>query len=152
MSGFETLLMAAGAVTSAVGTIASGAAANSQAQQEALNAEAEGKAELAAATRKAADERQKANLVLSRQQALAASSGGGASPSDAPTITKIMTDTAGQGALNSSMEIWGGQSRKEGLYSRAKALRAQGNASLLGGILGGFGQAASGFGKIDWGK
>lgn len=145
MSGLELLAMA-GAAVSGIGTVASGVAANRAAQQDALNMEAQGKEEIAVAQREAEEKRKEGRLVNSRAQALAAASGAGAG-GDAPTIVKLMSQTAGGAEYNAQSAMFGGLSRKRGLNDGAKARRAEGKASLLGSVLGGFGQAASGVAK-----
>lgn len=133
-----------GAVVSGFGTVASGVAANRMARQDALNMEAQGKEELAAAQREAQQKRREGALLVSRQQALAAASGGGA---DDPTIVRLMTKAAGESEYNAQSAMYGGVSRQMGLNSGAKARRREGKASLLGGVAGGFGQTASGLSK-----
>ncbi|MFA7308414.1 MAG: hypothetical protein WC026_17285, partial [Hyphomicrobium sp.] len=100
--------------------------------------EEKGKEELAASQRDAIQKRREGALINSRQQALAAASGAGAG-SDAPTIVKLMTDTAGQAEYNAQVDLYGGKSRKEGLFNAAANRRREGKASLLGSVLGGFG-------------
>lgn len=133
-----------GAAISGIGTILGGVAANNAAQQEAMQLEAKGKEELAASQRDADQKRREGALISSRQQALAAASGAGAG-SDAPTIVKLMTDTAGQAEYNAQVDLYGGKSRKEGLYNAAANRRREGKASLLGSVLGGFGGFAKGW-------
>lgn len=143
MSGLE-LLPLIGAAISGVGTIASGVAANNAAQSEALQLEAKGKEELAASQREADVKRREGALINSRQQALAAASGAGAGM-DAPTIVKLMTDTAGGAELNAQTDLYGGKQRKAGLFDAAANRRREGRASLLGSVLGGFGGFAKAF-------
>ncbi|MDX0180844.1 hypothetical protein [Sinorhizobium meliloti] len=142
MSGFE-LIGALGTALSAGATVAGGVAEKRNqdfiAQQEEMKAQEE----LAASQREAQQSKREASLALSRQQALAAASGGG-SGADAPTIVRLMSDVAGQGQMNASANLYGGQQRAAGLMDSAKGRRASGRASLLGSALGGFGQAASG--------
>lgn len=138
-------LGAIGTGISAFGTVASGVAANRQAQQDALNMEAQGKEELAASQRDAQEKRREGRLLVSRQQAVAAASGGGA---DDPTIVKLMSQTAQNAEYNAQGAMYGGYSRRAGLFAGAKNRRAEGRASLLGGVLGGFGSAASGLSKV----
>lgn len=120
-----------GGLISGVGQIASGVAANRQAKQQALNQEAAGRQELANAQQEAFDKKREGQLMLSRQQALAASSGGGA---DDPTILKIMGDTAGQAALNVQQTVAGGLQAKENMFASARSTRAGGRASFLGSM------------------
>ncbi|NTF54423.1 hypothetical protein G6L12_05880 [Agrobacterium rhizogenes] len=144
-------LAAIGTLVSAVGTVAAGAAEKRNQNYVAKQEEMKANEELASSTREAQQNRTEADLAMSRQQALAASSGGGAG-SDAPTIVKLMSDTAAQGELNADTTIYGGQQRAAGLMDSAKGRRAAGKASFLGSVLGGFGQAASGIGKFASGS
>jgi hypothetical protein len=149
MSGFELigpLLAAAGTATSAIGTVAAGAAEKRNQNYVAKQEEMKANEELASSQREAQQNRNEATLANSRAQALAASSGGGAG-SDAPTIVRLMADTAGQGELNAATTLYGGQSRAAGLRDSAKGRRASGKASFLGSIASGFGQGASGLSK-----
>jgi hypothetical protein len=142
MSGLELI----GALAGAAGTVASGIASKNAADYQAEQQEAAGKEELAASQRDALEKKREANILNSRQLALAAASGAGAG-SDAPTIVQLMSSTAGEGDYNARTSLYGGFSRKAGLNAAAAGSRMSGNASLLGGVLGGFGQAASAFGK-----
>ncbi|MEN3145687.1 hypothetical protein ABCW43_00070 [Neorhizobium sp. IRAMC:178] len=142
MSGLELV----GSLLGAAGTIAAGQAEKKNQDYLAKQEEMRGQEEFAASQREAGQQRKEADLAMSRAQALAASSGGGAG-TDAPTIVKIMSDTAGQGELNAGTTMYGGISRRSGLYDSAKGRRAAGKASLMGSVLSGFGQAASGIGK-----
>jgi hypothetical protein len=147
MSGLELLPMffsAAGAGLGAIGTVKAGQAADAQARQDALNMEAQGKEELAAAQREALQKRREGQLINSQAQAVAAASGGGA---DDPTIVRLMTQTSEQAETNAGSVMFGGLSRQRGLFDGAKARRREGQASLLGSYSSGFGQAASGLSK-----
>jgi hypothetical protein len=134
-----------GKLAGAAGTIFSGIAANSAANYEAAQMEQKATEERAAATREAAQKRREGQLIQSRQQALAAASGAGAG-TDAPTIIKLMTDTASFGDYSARSHLYGGESRARGLTDAARGRRASGQASLLGSFIGGFGQAAKAFG------
>ncbi len=136
-----------GSFVSAFGTVASGVAANRQAQQDALNMTAQGKEEFAASQREATAKRREGELVNSRAQALAAASGAGAG-TDAPTIVKLMSGTAGEAEFNAQTALYGGKSRQLGLKQGALARRAEGRSSLLGSIVTGFGTAAKAAGQL----
>jgi hypothetical protein len=139
-------LAAIGSVIGALGSVVQGIAANNAAQFEADQLEQKAKEERAASQRDALEKRKEAAFVQSRQQALAAASGGGAS-TDAPTIMKLMASTAGQGEYNAQAALYGGENRARGLMDEAKGRRMSGQASLLGGVFGGCGSMASGFGR-----
>lgn len=146
MSGFELIgpmLAIAGSAASAVGTYAAGKAEKQNQDFMAAQEDMRAKEETAAAQRDAIAKRREGAIVNSRAQALAAASGAGAGM-DAPSIVKIMADTAGEAEYNAGTVMYGGKSRAAGLRDSARGRRAAGKASLLGGTLGGFGQAASG--------
>jgi hypothetical protein len=152
MGGLITLpalLSGIGTATSVVGGIAQGVNAKRQADEEAAQLKRQGNEELAASQREAGQARQEAVLANSRAQALAAASGGGAG-ADAPTIIKLMGDTAAAGELNAQSQMYGGLSRRAGYNDQARARRASGKASFLGSTLDSFGTLAKGgyqFGK-----
>jgi hypothetical protein len=142
MSGLE-LIAALGTGLSTVGTIAGGVAEKNSADFEAQQMDMKAKEEVAASQRDALAKRKEGAVINSRAQALAAASGGGAG-TDAPTIVKLMSDTAGEADYNAQTSMYGGYSRAAGLRDSAKGRRASGKASLLGSVFAGFGQAAKG--------
>ncbi|TGQ11229.1 hypothetical protein EN858_15010 [Mesorhizobium sp. M4B.F.Ca.ET.215.01.1.1] len=139
-------LGAIGSVVSGVGTVAAGVAEKRAADFEAAQMEQKAKEEVAASQRDAIAKRREGSILNSRAQAIAAASGGGAG-TDAPTIVKLMGQTAGEADYNAQTAMYGGYSRSAGLRDSAKARKASGNASLLGSVIGGFGQTASGLYK-----
>ncbi|TIM06654.1 hypothetical protein [Mesorhizobium sp.] len=141
MSGLE-LISFLGTGLSAVGTVAGGVAAKNASDYEAQQYDMKAKEEVAAAQREAMMKRKEGALVNSRSQALAAASGAGAGI-EAPTIVKLMTETAGAAEYNAGTSMYGGNSRAAGLRDAARSSRASGKASLLGSIFSGFGTAAS---------
>lgn len=141
MSGLELI----GGLIGAAGTLASGAAANAQAKSEALAMEAQGKEELAASQREAEEKKREGRIVMSRQQALAANSGGGA---DDPTILKLMTRTASESDYNARTALYGGEQRKRGLFDSAANRRTSGKASFLGSVFAAGGQAFKSAGSL----
>jgi hypothetical protein len=142
MSGLELI----GALISGVGTIAAGAAEKQSADFEAQQMDMKAREEVAASQRDAIAKRKEGDIINSRAQALAAASGGGAG-TDAPTIVKLMGQTAGTAEYNADTAMYGGYSRAAGLRDSAKARRMSGNASLLGSVFGGFGSMATGVAK-----
>lgn len=145
-AGGASALGLLGSFVGAVGTIAQGAAAKQSADFAAQQKEMQANEERAKAQREAFAQRKQAELAMSRQQAVAAASGGGAS-TDAPTVMKIMTDTAGQGELNAQTAMWDGEERARGLEFSAKADRASGRSSLFGSFLGAGSSLLTGFAK-----
>lgn len=130
-----------GSLVQGAGTIIGGIAANNAAQAEADQMEARGKEEFAASQRDAEQRRKEGQIANSRVQAIAAASGAGA---DAPTIVRIMQDTAGTAELNAQTDLYGGRQRRAGMRDSARARRAEGEASLLGSIFSGVGQGLGG--------
>ena len=105
-------------------------AASEQAKQEDLAADYEAKQlehqagqVVAISQREALDERKKAKLLESRALALAAASGGGASD---PTIVKIMSDIAGEGAYRAQTALYEGAEESRRLMKGAEARRMGG--------------------------
>lgn len=78
---------------------------------------------VAISQREALDERKKARLLESRALALAAASGGGASD---PTIVKIMSDIAGEGAYRAQTALYEGAEESRRLMKGAEARRMGG--------------------------
>lgn len=140
----------AGGAVSAAGSLQQGRAAKEAADTEALQLEMKGREEFAAAQRDAFAKRKEGTLANSRLQALAAASGGGA---DDPTIIKLMSGISTDAEYNAQTELYGGKSRRAGLFDAASNRRREGQASLLGSryragaaLLGGIGGAAAAFG------
>lgn len=123
----------AGAVISAAGSVMGGMAANENAKAEAQMMERRGNEERAASTRDQATKAKQTQLLLSRQQALAASSGAGATD---PTILDLMSKTQGQGFLQSQTIGYEGQVAQEGLQYQAAVKRYQGKQQMMAGFIG----------------
>lgn len=113
--------------------------------------ENQGKADFASAQRDALQKQLETKYLLSTQQAQAAASGAGAG-SDAPTIVRMMTETAKRGELASENVMYTGDLYKHNFGASAAAAREGGDASFLGGFLGGAGRLISGAGDFARGK
>lgn len=146
MSGIETLaiLGIAAAGASAAATIYAGNETKKAAYEAAKRDETAGMAEFAAAQREAQERNLEGKLIMSRQQAAAAASGAGASD-DAPTIVRLMTETAKRARYGEESTMYGGRARRQGYIDTAAARRQTGDASFLGSIFTGIGQFAEGF-------
>lgn len=141
MASLPTIALVATAVAGVVGAGASvygGFLAKQEAEDRAHEYEKMGKQELAAAQADAIERRLQGQLLLSRQQAAAAASGGG-SGADAPTIVRLMSETAKRIDFGAQSDMYGGYSRRSTYFSSASASRRSGNNALLGGILDGVG-------------
>ena len=105
-----------------------------------------GKNELAASQREAEDRRREGRLIMSAQMAEAAASGAGAGD-DAPTITKILTDTGERVEYGVQSTMYPGRSRRDDYFLSADARVASGGASFFGSILDGLGSGIGGIGR-----
>lgn len=131
MAGFETLALI-GTAISAAGSVAGGFASSAQQKAQAKALEMRANEERAVAQREAQSRRKQADLIMSRQQALAADSGGGATD---PTILDLMGDTAAQSYVNSGTAIAEGETRGRGLEYQAKINRQAGKQAILAGFI-----------------
>lgn len=84
----------------------------------------------ASSQRQAIDQRKQAGLAISRAQALAAGSGGGASD---PTVTNILGNLAGEGEYNALSSLYEGETEARGLEDQADFTESSGIASASAG-------------------
>ncbi len=137
----------AAAGISAAGSIYAGQKSRESSQILALQEEAQGREEFAAAQREASERSLEAKLIQSRQQAIAAASGGGGG-ADAPTIVNIMGKTAQRGAYGVETAIFGGESRRRAAYISADARRRTGENNFVGSLFTAGGTLAGGIGDF----
>jgi hypothetical protein len=137
------VIMAGAAVVGAGAAIYGAVQADKSAKQTAKQQEAMGRERFAASQRDALEARLQGRLAQSRQQAIAAASGGGAGL-DAPSIVKLMTETGERSEYAAQVALYSGHSQKDYYYDAAAATRAGGRASLLGGVLRAAGTLAGG--------
>lgn len=140
MSGLSAL-SAIGTAASIGGTILGGVSANQAAKQEAAMRERQAAVERADASRRAEEERRKTTLVMSRQKALAATSGAG---TQNPTILDIMSETAQRGSYLARTEMYGGEDRARGQLDQAAAAKAKGRSQMTGSFFDAFGEGIEG--------
>lgn len=140
MSGLSAL-SAIGTAASIGGTILGGITGNQAAKQEAAMRERQAAVERADASRRAEEERRKATLVMSRQTALAATSGAG---TQNPTILDIMSETAQRGSYLARSETYGGEDRARGQMDMAAAAKAKGRSQMTGSFFDAFGEGIEG--------
>jgi len=117
------IIAAVAAGVQAAGTIASGMSVNAQAKNQAAQLEQNAGQARATSQRQAIQEQRQAGLAQSRGQAVAASSGAGASD---PTVETIQDNIAGQGEYNSLAQLYSGEERARGLETDAADARLQG--------------------------
>lgn len=138
---------AGASVFSAYSTYKQGEAQQQEAYRQAAVDETAGKNEYAAAQRDAKQKRLEGNLIMSRQQAYAAASGGG-SGADAPTIAKILTDTGANAETNAQSVMYQGAARRDDYFNQAQARRISGQNNFFGSILSSIGTLAGGVGHL----
>ena len=144
---YGPLALAAGVVTtlvSAVGTIASGASAKSAADWRAEQMRAQGVQVLAGSQRQAEDKQLQEKYVQSKLVSEASASG--ASATD-PTVVKLGSDIAGRGEQQALMDLYNGQTQKNGLDANAGAEEASGSAARSGSYFGAAGTLIGGIGN-----
>lgn len=127
------LLAIVGTAVSAAGTVygAVSGAAGARAEAQSMNIKA--KQERAAGERQANERRREAALVQSRQRAVAAASGGGASD---PSVLRLMSGVAERGELNAQTEMFNADSAATSLQNQAAALRANASQQMVAGLIG----------------
>lgn len=149
MAGLETLALVASAGAGLAGTVASaraqkeqGEAAQRASEMEAAAREREAREREAASQREAISQQKKTDLALSRQQAVAAGSGAGATDA---TVLDLMGDVAAAGEYNERSALYEGTASARGLDEAAdlarfkgeqarKAGKVQSQATILSGL------------------
>ena len=126
-------LLLASTVLEAGGKIITGASQSAALKAEAASAERKADEVLAASTRDAAQRRKEADLVLSRQQAVAAASGGMATDT---TVLNLMADTAQEGQYQVATSLYEGKAQRAGLLDQAAIARMQAKQAMLSGFIG----------------
>ena len=121
-----------GTLLTTAGTLYSGVRAMQTGNQQASILQQKGEQELAIAQRKAMESRRQKDLVLSRQRAVAAASGGGATD---PTVMSIMGQTEKQGEYNALMDMYNGRTMRADLFNEAASAKASGRDALIGSVI-----------------
>lgn len=109
--GFATNLI--GGLIQSQGILYQGQAEAAQAMQQARAMKKKGDDEFAIGQRKMLDRQKEKKLALSRQQAIAASSGGDASD---PSVTAIMNKTEERGQYAAMLDMYNGVIARNDLY------------------------------------
>jgi hypothetical protein len=116
-------LQLASTALSAGSTIASGRQSLAHGNFVARQHEAQGRAELASASRKAADIEKQTRYVTSRAKAVAAASGGGPVPA-------LVSELHGEGHQRALTALWEGKDANAGAKTHAEAARISGRSSM----------------------
>ena len=130
-AGFGSTLGTIGTILGVGGTIYGGLSAASNAADEAVQMKQKGENEFAASQRKAMEQRRQTELVLSRQRAVAAASGGAVTD---PTVKAIMGRTQEAGDYNAMMDMYNGAVSRADLYKGAEAKSNEGSSSFIGSL------------------
>lgn len=142
-----TIATLAGTAVTAGATVYNGMLQQQQAEEIARQEELAGKNEFASAQRDAEERRLEGALIMSKQQAIAAASGAGAGD-DAPTIMKILGDTAQRVQYGVESSTFRGQQAMDDYQRSARNRRTTGKYNFFGSIARAAGIGLGGFG--DW--
>lgn len=138
MGALAIPLMIGGTILNAYGQVQQGRAAAALGTQqrvakdfEAQQLEQQAGQEIASGQAAAQEESRKAAYASSHALALAAASGGGATD---PTVTKIISDIAGEGTYRGEVARYRGAEAARQLNMRAGATRYEGQLEEIGGL------------------
>lgn len=145
MAGLASVIGLIGTVVSAVGTIAAGEAQKDAKDFEAQQQEIQGQEERAASQRDALRKRKERDFLISRQQAVAASSGLGALDE---TVQDLAGDVVEESAYQEGMIRYGGEERARGRRAQAAASRYEGEAARTGAMFSAAGTIMGGIGSF----
>jgi hypothetical protein len=136
---------AVGTLVQTAGALRAGQDADRAAKFDAAVKEQEAQRQRAVGQREMLQERQKKDLAQSRLQALAASSGGGATDA---SVIDLMEGIETQGEVNSLMKMWAGENTARGYEDAAMAARLKGQAEKTGSRYKAAGTLLSGAGDL----
>jgi hypothetical protein len=142
-------MQTAGTLFSTAGQIGAGYAASRSADSEARQLKRAAKMTRGSAQREAIEERRQARLLMSRGQAVAAASGGGASD---VSVVNTLADVAAEGEYRALTALWEGEERATGMEKAASARVSEGRAGALAGFMGGASSLLTGAAEGDWFK
>jgi hypothetical protein len=137
----------AAAGISAAGSVYAGQKSREAANIVAAQEEDQGREEFAASQREAFERSLEAKLTMSRQQAIAAASGGG-SGADAPSIVRLQEKTAERGQYGEDSARYGGESRRRSSFRSADARRRTGENNFVGSLFTAGGTLTGGIGDF----
>lgn len=150
LATIATVATAAAAVVGAGATVYNGYVSQQNndkaAAEQAKQYEEKGRAEFASSQRDAIERRLQGQVILSQQQAAAAASGGGAG-GDAPTIVRLMTETADRAEYGAQSAMYQGTSTKALYDESASNTRASKSNTFIGSLLDGVGTLLGGAGN-----
>lgn len=132
LGGLSGLAGLVGTGISAIGSIYSGQRAKAAAKFEAASMKQKGDADFAIAQREAMRRRKETEFTLSRQRAVAASSGGDVTD---PSVQSIMAQTQQEGDYNAMIDMYNGATSRADLYKAAAVRRAEGKSAATASYL-----------------
>lgn len=139
--GIGEVLMLSSVLASAGGSVMEGQSASAAATAEGAQAQTQALAARATSQRQAAEERRQGQLAISRAQALAAASGGGATD---PTVLDITGDIAAQSEYNALSALYEGNTAASTLEYQARIKKMQASQAKTAGYIGAFSKILSG--------
>lgn len=125
-------LMVAGTAVSAGGSIIEANSKASELRFQAAQMDAQAGLKRATAQRSAMDEKRQARLAVSRGQAVAAASGGGASD---PTVVNALAGISGEGEYRALTALYNGEEEAQSLEAQAAANRRGAKSVKTAGLL-----------------
>ncbi len=137
-------LKSAGTILAGTSAITSGIHQKVSGDFQAKQLEAKANEERAASQRVAEEKRRKANQAMSRANALAAASGGGATD---PTVVNIMAGIAEEGEWGAQTAQYMGEERARTSEMAATSTRMSGRNALTAGFTGGSATILGGIGE-----
>ena len=140
-----TMVMALGAATSAVGSIAAGVSQNNVAKYNAQVAENNATAERQRAAYEAGMIRDNVRRAIGSQRAVGASSGLDISQG---TPVAVLGDTAKAGELDVLARLYSGEAAATAYQNDAARFRAEGSAAKTAGFIGAGTSVLSGFAQL----
>jgi hypothetical protein len=138
-------LLAASTAVGAAYAIKSGQDQKLAAENEAAQMDAQAKAEQASGQRAYLTQQRQTQMVSSRAQALAASSGAGVSD---PTVANIISGIQGEGEYQALSSLYQGDVTAKGLQYGANVRRSEGDAAAKAGYLRAASTVLSGVGSM----
>lgn len=121
-----------GTALTAGSTIYGGLQANAESKIAQKAMQRKGDLEATAAQQQADAKRRETNLLLSRQKAVAAASGAGASD---PSVLSVMEKTKAQGDYSAMMDMYNGTVSRSDLYAEGDTVRREGKSKLRGSFM-----------------
>lgn len=131
-----------GGLIGAAGSVIGGISANNQAQAQASALKVQAGEERASSQREAITRTRQANLIMSRQQTVAAASGGGAGD---PSVVNLMAGVGAQGQYEAGSAMYEGETKARGDEHQADITKMQGKQALFAGFINGAGSMINGF-------